>query len=206
MTTTKRYVVSINHDPDTENPADDCCTWKPYSFSNRHINFKHPNEFFEDGKAQDWLAEKLKVGLAFLLSYYEHSLGMWYIAGSKYVPDAQWDNVDCAGVLVWEHKEDEIGGKTVEERKADAAAFLECYTDWCNGNCHCYAIEEEESEDDEDGEGTWTRTKHIDSCGGFIGDYIVEAIREALPKDATEENTTIEGDTGIQLYELFKKD
>jgi hypothetical protein len=179
--------VRVEHDPDCKSPAECDCTWHPYSFSTRHINYRAPSDFFDDeGRPQLWLRNKLRVGLAFLLSYYEHGLGMWYVAGTKHVPDARWDNVDCAGVLVWEDKPSDIGGKTVEERENDAAAFLECYSDWCNGSCYGYDITDADGND-------------VDSCWGFIGDDIVQAVFEALPMDATEENTSVEGEAAYMV-------
>jgi hypothetical protein len=192
-----RYRIAIEADTDCESPAECECTWHPYSFNRHHINHRSPDEFFDDnGRPRLWLRNKLRVGLAFVLSYHEHGLCLWFLQGTKYTPDAQWDTTGMAGVLVWEDPPDHIGGKTYDERKEDAESFLESYTDWCNGDCHGYVIEKSRTcalcaHDD------W---EEIDSCWGFCGDYIAEAVKEAIPEDATEENTTIEGD-GAYLVE-----
>jgi hypothetical protein len=196
-----RYIVRIEHDQDCESPAECDCTWHPYSFNNHHINHRDYHDFFDDnGKPKLWLRNKMRVGLAFILSYHEHGLGLWFIQGTRWTPDAQWDTADVAGVLVWEDPPDHIGGKTYAEREKDAAGFLQEYTDWCNGNCHGYIIEKATHCDECDHDG-----EEIDSRWGFIGDYIAEAVREALPDDATEENTAIEGDGAFLVEgELFK--
>jgi hypothetical protein len=56
-------------------------------------------------------------------------------------------------LLVWEHAASDIGGKTFEERAADADNFLKRYTSWANGEGWCYRIE--------DG------GEIVDTCGGF---------------------------------------
>ena len=188
-----KYTIRIEADEDCESPAQHDCNWRPYSFNNHHINHREPSDFFDDkGKPQLWLRNKLRVGLAFILSYHEHGLGLWFIRGTRWTPDAEWDTTGLAGVAIWEDKPNEIGGKTYDERQKDCAAFLAEYTDWCNGNCHGYVIE------DADGET-------VDSCWGYIGDYIAEAVREALPDDATAENTKLAGDGAYLCRDVFKK-
>ena len=188
IATDVKYRVRIEHDPDCESPAECDHTWRPYSFSTRHVNYREPTQFFDERRGPKlWLRNKLRVGLAFPLSYHEHGLGLWFIRGTKWTPDALWDTVDLAGLLIWEDQPSDIGGKTVAERQKDAAAFLEEYSDWCNGNCHGYAIE-----------GADGNT--VDSCCGFIGDYIAQAVRQALPDDATQDNTSVTGD-GAYLVE-----
>jgi hypothetical protein len=186
-----KYVVRIDHDPDTESPSSYDCNWRVYSFNTRHINHKDPSEFFDDaGKPQLWFANKLRVGLAHILSYYEHGNCVWSLQGTG--PQCQFDSVGVAGVAVWEDKPSDIGAKTISDRADDCARFLKEYTDWCNGNCYWYAIEKMATcptcghEDDDE---------TIDSCGGFIGeDAVCEAIRDNIPEDATPENTKITGD------------
>jgi hypothetical protein len=202
IATDTKYTVRIEADQDCESPAAMDCNWRPYSFNRRHVNFREPAEFFGDnGKPKLWLRNKLRVGLAFILSYHEHGLGLWFIRGSKYTPDAEWDTADVAGVAVWEDDPGDIGGKTVEDRQKDCASFLEEYTDWCNGNCHGYVIEKANPCDScGHDEG-----KEIDSCWGFIGDYIAEAVQEALPDDATEANTEFTGEGAYLCQGIFKK-
>ena len=166
-------VVTIEHDSDVESPCDWDCSWKVYSFSNRHNNFKHPREFDLSERSNFGLRRKLAVGLAHWLSYYEHGNCLWQLRNGRHVPgsDCPWDSVSTAGIMIWEGKPSDIGSKTRESRTEDARKFLQCYTDWCNGACYWYSISDADD-------------KFLDSCGGFIGsDDIVEAINEHLNDD-----------------------
>lgn len=166
-----KLTVTIDYDQDMECPADQDCQWKLYSFNRRHGSFKHPTELGLGSLGKDGLPRvtdkalraKLKSGLAFWLSYFEHGQCVWFLKDGP-VPlgvEFQWDGVRVAGLLVWEHPENELGGKTVEERAKDAAGFLKSYTSWANGEGYCYCIE------DEDG-------KVVDSCCGFDdADYML---------------------------------
>jgi hypothetical protein len=170
------YKLIIEHDPDCENPAEYEHNWRVYSFNSRHTSYRDPNVFFDNGKPKLWLRNKLRVGLAHVLSYCEHGLCQWSIRGTG--PQCRWDSVRVAGLAIWEHKPNDIGAQTLEGRAKDCADFLKDYTDWLNGNCYYYRIEDEQG-------------NLIDACGRFIGDSVIEAIREALPKDATPDNTEI---------------
>ena len=44
-------------------------------------------------------------------------------------------------MLVWEQDEGNIGAKTREDREKDARAFIERYTEWCNGEVYGYTVE-----------------------------------------------------------------
>ena len=73
--TTIKLVIKLWHD---DMPCDPCeYGWKVHSFSHRHANFTHPGDF--DGDEE--LARKLKIGLAFPLSYYEHGQCLWSLGG-----------------------------------------------------------------------------------------------------------------------------
>jgi len=161
-----KLTVHIEHDSDLECPADQDCQWKLYSFCSRHVSFKHPDELGivcnrnEVVRVRDRkLATKIKNGLAHVLSYFEHGNSVWFRKDGEVTPgiEFQWDGVRVAGLLVWEHPANEIGGKTHEERAKDADGFLKEYTSWANGEGYYYRIEDEEGE-------------HVDSCGGFLGD------------------------------------
>lgn len=165
--------VKIDFDQDVESPLDADGQWTLYSFSTKHRNFKHPEELGLGERGSDdipkilnpGLRRKLEVGLAFFVSYYEHGSCVWSLRGSG--PNCRWDSVDCAGLLVWEHKPNELGAKTFEDRAKDAATFLDVYTSWCNGDCYCWDM------DDAVGDG----------CGGYIGPdlkYMFDDIRNAL--------------------------
>jgi hypothetical protein len=169
---TEKIVVYVEHDDCVDSPASED-GWQVHSFGRRHHNFKHPDNFEYD----DEFALKLKAGLAFSLSYHEHGQCVWSLTGDG--PQCQFDTVDCAGVIVWEQDEANLGPSTLEERRKDAESFLKVYTDWCNGECYHYRAVKvtdcptcgQEEETDE----------NYDSCGGFIGaDDLCEGIRESL--------------------------
>lgn len=161
-------VVNLHYDGCLECPSE-WDGWKLYSFSRRHNSFRDP-ESFDLGELKDGLPvvrnpglrTKLRVGLAFWLSYYEHGNCVWGLLNQ--VPSCPWDTVPIAGLLVWESKPEDIGAKSYEDRAKDAADFLKTYTAWSNGECYGYTVE--------DGEG---------GCGGFYGPdlaYMFDAIRE----------------------------
>lgn len=172
-------IILLWHDQDAESPTEYDGAWKLYSFSRRHKAFKHPDHFFEDGALNAELQRKLDSGLAFLLSYYEHGLCVWSLKGTG--PQCPWDSVDVAGILVWEHAEDEMGATTVEARTKDAASFLESYTAWCNGQVYGFTIEDERTLP-----CGHTERVDLESCGGYYGNDLkcmAEAIREGLNGD-----------------------
>ncbi len=159
--------VTVFHDECCESPAEHDGSWKPYSFSTRHSNFKHPRDFNRAA-----LGRKLQVGTAFLLSYFEHGNCVWSLRGEG--PQCPWDNVDVAGVLVWEESPKHMGAKTKEERAKDARAFLEEYTAWCNGECYGFSIKDETDE-------------VIESCGGFLSTkHMLEEIKALVGEEEIE--------------------
>jgi hypothetical protein len=175
---TDKIVVYVEPDYSAEDP----CSydgWKVHSFGRRHSNYADPRDvgFDDDGQPTEELREKLKKGLAFKLSYFEHSNCGWSLQGEGY--DCPWDSVNFAGLLVWEQDEGDLGPSTFEERQKDARGFIETYTDWCNGRCFgyraakvrdCPTCGQEEEVDD-----------HVDSCWGFIGaKALLEGIKESL--------------------------
>jgi len=176
-------IVKIQHD--TENPmSNDDGQWKLYSFCTRHNSFKSPSDLglgaLKDGEPtirNPGLRQKMKVGLAFFLSYFEHGNCLWFRKGTSAPAgvEFQWDGTRIAGLLVWEHDPSEIGAKTYEDRAKDADAFLNEYTAWSNGETYCYSITDEETGED------------VDCCGGFIGtEYMVSEIASSLKGDDFE--------------------
>jgi hypothetical protein len=183
-----KYHLTVQHDPDTTCPCEDGDgRWQIYSFSTRHNRYKNPEELLDEetGNLSEEIKAKLKAGLAFFLSYYEHGLCRWSLAGTG--PQCQWDTVQRAGIAIWEEDESNLGPTEYVEREKDCKIALDEYTDWCNGNCYYYKITTKQGEE-------------IDSCGGIIGDYIERAIHDSLPEDATKENTEIEDELGILSY------
>jgi hypothetical protein len=157
--------LTLGHDNDVECPGNFGEEWKPVSFCRRHRNFEHPDNYRLDRRENAWLRRKLQVGLAFWLSYYEHGLCRWSLQGEG--PRCPWDSVEVAGILMWTGKPSGLGAKTYEDRGKDARAYLEEFTDWCNGDCYWFSLEA-------DGMPPVT-------CGGLIGtEHLTEAINEAL--------------------------
>lgn len=180
-----KLTLDINYDSDCECPCDDGDgRWQVYSFNTRHVRFKHPDEFTNDPEIE----RKLKVGLAFLLSYHEHGLCQWALKGEAH--PCPWDTVGIAGIAVWEEEEDALGPKTYQERQQDARNFMEEYTAWSNGQCFRFTLTSDESEEDEP------------SIGCLYGsDILYQVIREEMtcyPEDVEVELT---GDYAIHVQD-----
>mgnify|MGYP001579667606 FL=1 len=178
-------IVRLMADYSPENPATAFDgQWSIYSFNSRHASYADPEKFFPDGKPAIGLRRKLAVGTAFLLDYFEHGNCVWSIAGTG--PQCQWDNSRNAGLLVWEHPVKEMGAKTRADREKDAAAFLETYTCWCNGEVYGYEVLEIATLP-----CGHTETRPIDdaSCWGYFGndlDYMAECVREHVQGDSVQ--------------------
>jgi len=179
----KNVNLTIAHDPDVECPSD-WDGWKLYSFSTRHINFKHPEEagIGRDGQGLFLgIQSKLKAGTAFVLSYFEHGGCVWSLMGEG--PQCQWDSVRVAGLLYWDGKPKDVG-KDYAERRKSAIGFLEQYTEWANGECYYYVIEDADT------------GETLDSCGGFIGGESFKGqVLEAL-KHYDAKVVEVNGDAG----------
>jgi len=164
--------VHLEHDADLECPNDMDCEWRLYSFGRRHNSYVNPEtiglslEQEDDGTPKvvsRKLRTKLKNGLAHWCSYYEHGNSEWFRKAGN-IPcgvEFRWDGVRFAGILIWEHKASEIGGKSYEDRAKDADGFLRRYTSWANGEGWYYRVEDENGKD-------------IGSCGGYDdSDYML---------------------------------
>lgn len=188
-----KYHLTVQHDDDVCNPCENGDgQWQIYSFNNRHVHFKHPEELQDEetGELKADIKAKLESGLAFFLSYYEHGLCMWSLAGHG--PQCQWDSVSKAGIAIWEEPEENIGAKDYDGRANDCKNALEEFTEWCNGNCYCFTI-------------TDKKGKKISEGNFLIGsDQLEDAIREELPEDATKQNTEIDDKYGtLSLHNIF---
>lgn len=175
--------VTIQHDADCPNPLEDCeGMGSIYSLNQRHINHKSIEEVRE-------ILESNPDAVA--LSYYEHGLCRWDVAGTRNYPDAQWDSVSFAGIWVpdkcllenFEPKYWNMAPGTKERAaKLEECAQQSCdvYTEWANGNCHGFSIKVYEAryEDGElyDDRHDYRKAKTVadESCWGFIGDDVIE--------------------------------
>jgi len=205
-----KLIIKLWHDDCPEDPNGDD-GWKAYSFSNRHNNYKDPESIFEEdddgtyGPDAD-LQKKLDSGLAFWLDYFEHGQCMWSLAGEG--PQCRWDTSRQAGLLVWEHDEGDLGPETVEDRRKDAKAFIDRYTQWCNGEIYGYTIEafskchacgqDEEAEVDFD----------LPSCGGYYPDDIdgmVIDMKDNIGSDWADYEVKFEEQHGYGLADECEK-
>lgn len=138
--------LSVVPDLHALNPADDGV--RIVSFNRNHVNFEHPDTFREDGGA--W-TDEIKALFAkrrcFLLGYHEHGDSAWYRTENTPVGADPWDSTPFAGLLFV--PDDVPEGK--EEDFADA--WLEEYTNWCNGWVYGYSLGDQD--------------EHVDSCWGF---------------------------------------
>jgi hypothetical protein len=134
--------------------------WKLYSFNRKHASYKPLDSFTY------CVQDRLGKGEAYWVSYYEHGNCWWGIAGSKTPAGVEftWDGVQIGGVLVWEEDEAAPGPES-------AAAFLQEYTDWSNGESFCFVILDEDN-------------MVIDSCDGLIGSsWAAQHIADSIPPE-----------------------
>jgi hypothetical protein len=140
------------------------CGWEVYSFSHRHTNYKNPEEFdlYYDRENHSLetrnigLRRKLEVGLAFMLSYFEHGMGAWGRQGAfSHWPDAMWDCARFAGIALWVEKAKSCPAKTYSERAKLLDEYLENFNAVWNGDIYECVIYGE----DDDGD-----SELIDSC------------------------------------------
>lgn len=211
--TDKKFRLTIHHDEDSAhlNPNEEDNLFRLHSFSTRHISYTDPDKLLACNKCGEdkgdhpirdyngrFLCVRYEGPEGFPLSYFEHGLCRWSLAGEMDgAPDFRWDGVRIAGFLEVVVSDSERGWwdeQTPEFKVEVARGFVETYTEWCNGEVYGYTLERvkeevcslgftHELQGDED----------LDSCWGFIGfDYFQEAVREATSDmGATEEETEI---------------
>lgn len=197
--------LEIGHDYDVDVPDSGYDGWKLVSFGRKHASYEDPDKYVkafdrrtrEITPANIGLARKLRVNLAFFLSYYEHGLGAWSLIGEG--TQCPWDTAYLAGLLVWTGKPGDIGARSLEDRAEDARGFLESYNDWANGNCYWFRL-------------TGENGHEIESIGGLIGsEALSEVVGEALEAG---DNVIVEGNAawlknflalpeGVKLVEEF---
>lgn len=165
------FILKLEHDQDVETPDSGYDGWKLISFGRRHINYEDPDTYIARANRNEGivvknpgLRTKLRVGLAFFLSYYEHGEGAWSIIGEG--TQDRWDTAYLAGLLVWTGKPGDIGAKTLEDRAKDARSFLNEYNEWANGHTYYFVLETPEGE-------------NVESLGGFIGlDHVGDGLSD----------------------------
>jgi hypothetical protein len=185
--------LKIEHDEDCPNPFEDYDgAWILISFDRDYANsnrkdrrdrddFKtteYDEETDEETEIVDPdLAKKFDSGLAFTL----------YRRGDNWCINAHdTDLDDAAGLLLWEHDPSDLPSQDYNGRIKDAQSGLDEYNSWANGSCYGYVLSD--SEDDE-----------IDSCWGYIGDYIQEVIKDELVGPYLKEH----GLTSVAYYQPY---
>jgi hypothetical protein len=156
------YRIRIFHEQDAPNPLDD---WSEMgtilSLNRRHINFDPAG--VEQGISSNPDAVPL--------SYYEHGLSLWAVAGElPAATQCPWDSVSFAGVWLPDAETlksaKPYGGRTrqlfMRERARQAC---EAYTQWCNGDIYGYEIERVVACNACGAE----KSESLDSCWGFYG-------------------------------------
>ena len=111
---------------------------------------------------------------AFPVYAYVHS-GTAFSLGRGYPFNCPWDAGVCGFILFSQKDIDHEWGGDVDKAQEYAGAFLNEYTNWCNGNVHGYVAKEYSVCDhgcEHDGE-------EVDSCWGFVcyhdDDWFLEA-------------------------------
>ncbi len=169
----KPITVNIEPDDSPEDPSE-WAGWRMYSFSDRHGSYKDPEKLGlslsqgPDGIPiiqNPGLRQKLDVGLAFWLSYYEHGSCVWALLDQA--PKCRFDGTRIAGLLIWSQKPEDMGAKTYETRTKDAEGFLKTYTNYCNGEVYGYRVDDPEGKIEDAG------------CWGFYElDHMFREIKE----------------------------
>lgn len=151
-------LVELLQDDSPENPLEsvDC---RLISFSARHSNFEHPDNYFDVGAPNEDTKQQLDAQEAFVLRYYEHGQCEWALAGEGSPgSDCRFDGVRVAGILF-------IGTDTPpEHRERFARELVKQYTAWCNGEVYGYVAKD-------------NRGNEIDSCWGY---YAAPDLKETV--------------------------
>lgn len=185
----KKYKITVNHDPDTDNPCTDGDgRWQIYTTNSKEfLKLLDPDTDSEYALFNAETLTKLKTGLAFVLSYSEHGRQcQWDLKNTDFNPN----EVDA--IAVWEETEENLGPITYLHRQIDCRQQVQEYTQWCNGDCYWFKIEQ------------YGNFLAIDK--GIVKKYLQQSISNALPNDATKDNTEIVDPLGVLSYtDVFSK-
>lgn len=212
-----RYRVKISLDHGCDNPME-YGMFDIVSFNSRHANSGDPDLWFScqyendfwycgevhenqlvtldgDDEPHEWMPNPLMIAP---LSYYEHGRFKWMV-GNSTVPDyGGFDTVRVAGLIAFKddkHKQEFLewmpeAAKLSYDRYREyligvCESVVEEYTAWGNGDCYGYEVLEWDPEVEE-------YSIEVDSCWGFIGDYVYEAVKEVMDVEDPKEDIDYE--------------
>jgi len=168
------YRITVHADEAPPNPLEDWCEMGTIlSLYRRHRNFDPAGVEVAIAGNPD----------AVPLSYYEHGLCRWSVAGE--LPAAlccPWDSVGFAGVWLPDAgtlaSARNYGGRTrLQFMHKRAREACDAYTQWCNGEVYGYQVERVTTCGTCDGE----QAELLDSCWGFFGlDYCRDEATSSL--------------------------
>jgi len=187
------YRLTVAHDDMCESPMEYDTVFKMHSFSTRHINFTDPDvllacqyEYPEGHEYEGFACDEMPTAHGegriedhewegpegFLLSYFEHGLCRWGLAGTMSgMPDFRWDGVAIAGFLEVIAEGDTLtwwNGLEDERKEELAASMMEIYTEWVNGENYGYKLEKVTKHECDQG-FYHEDVEDLDSCWGFTG-------------------------------------
>jgi len=167
--------LTVEYDSDATDFHDEYDGVEVYSFSNRHVNYKHPDSI-------ENLEKDVEEGFAFLLSYFSHGGCVWSLRGEG--PSCPWDSVDVAGVLILD--KEEWKDEPVEKRENFARSLIQEYTKWCNGEIFGFSLSTLDKE-------------IVDSCWGFFDkESLIESVKDVL----TEKDKIVEFSGDAMEHEI----
>lgn len=105
-----------------------------------------------DDDVEDW----------FVLDVYEHGLIQYSLAGKG--PQCQWDTARGGAIIGL--RKGWFWPKGDERNRGAADDLAQAITDWANGSVHWFDVETVNGD-------------LVDACGGFLGDSITDAVKNA---------------------------
>jgi len=182
-----RYaVIELIYDRDCANPTDEG-EWEVISFSDDNKTTHKPKDslYF---MGLGW-RQRFKYATAFRLNYTEHGLCEWSLYDTKNVQhyiNQAWVDERFDGVLRWVGDCKYLPKDKVKRYKM-AEAFIETYTNWCNGSCYAFQIRVEHGGEQDD---AWHGTYYGDDG---MEDDIQGELDALLKKHPTIERVFVTG-------------
>lgn len=175
----KGYHICIDYEQDPENPRDWDHLGKMVCFHGRYtLGDKHSvrHEDFSSWEEQEEFFRKEMGAVVMLPLYlYDHS-GITMSTGKFSCP---WDSGRVGTIFVTkdalkkEFNRERLTPEILKRAEEILQGEVKEYDEYLRGNVYRYTITKDEPDDDP-GDG-----EHIDSCGGYLGDYEEFALKEA---------------------------